>query len=303
MRAIFILGVLATAPAGAQSFSSPGEPYPLYPTGDSPVMLTPRENEAVILSEGWQDRYSPAMLGRFGRVIYHYGEASAPVITAPNNVTHIALQRGETLVEDAIFIGDSVNWRIIPVLQGVGDDSVTHIVVKPAYANLETTMIAITDRRSYYFHLKSIEDRFMASVGFEYPEIEAEHWAKYQTDVAREKQAEQDKVKIQPVPDIQQDITDLDFDYVISGDSPSWKPVRVYNDGRQVFIQMPKSMQQSDAPAFVELGEGNAEQIVNYRLRRGTFIIDKLFTRGMLITGTGRGQRKVVITYVEPDND
>ncbi len=264
------------------------------------VVLTTREVEAVRLSRGWQNRYSPAMLGRNGKVVYHFGESSAPVITAPGNVTHIELERGETLVEDGIFIGDSVNWRIIPVAQGGGETMITHIIVKPTYENLETTMIAITNRRSYYFHLKSTEDRFMASVGFSYPEMEARRWHQYEQSVNAEKAAivsQREERTIDVTPTIRPDIANLDFSYSVSGDNPLWKPVRVYNDGLRVYIQMPKSMRQSDAPAFIETGPRNAAQIVNYRLRRGTFIIDKLFTRGMLITGTGRDQRKVMITY------
>ena len=265
-----------------------------------PVVLTTREVEAVRLSRGWQNRYSPAMLGRNGKVVYHFGESSAPVITAPGNVTHIELERGEILVEDGIFIGDSVNWRIIPVAQGKGEAVITHIVVKPTYENLETTMIVITNRRSYYFHLKSTEDRFMASVGFEYPEIEARRWQEYEQSVNAGKEIEasqRERRAIEVTPTIRPDIANLDFAYSLSGDNPAWKPVRVYNDGLRVYIQMPKSMRQSDAPAFIETGPGNTTQIVNYRLRRGTFIVDKLFTRGMLITGTGRDQRKVIITY------
>ena len=287
---LMLIMALHTAPAGAQ----------LLPTEALPVLLTTREVEAVRLSRGWQNRYSPAMLGDNGKVVYHFGESSAPVITAPGNVTHIELEPGEILVEDGIFIGDSVNWRIIPVAQGRGEDMITHIVVKPTYENLETTMIAITNRRSYYFHLKSTEDQFMASVGFEYPEIEARRWHEYEQSVLAGEEVEvsqREERTIEVTPTIRPDIANLDFGYSVSGDNPPWKPVRVYNDGQRVYIQMPKSMRQSDAPVFVETGPRNAAQIVNYRLRRGTFIIDKLFTRGMLITGTGRNQRKAIITY------
>ncbi|WP_277957829.1 TrbG/VirB9 family P-type conjugative transfer protein [Burkholderia plantarii] len=41
---------------------------------------------------------------------------------------------------------------------------------------------------------------------------------------------------------------DLSFDYELSG-SASWKPVRVYNDGRKTIIEMPGTMQQPNADA------------------------------------------------------
>jgi len=270
------------------------------PLATPPVVLTVREVEAVQLSRDWQERYSPAMLGYNGKVVYHFGESSASVITSPGDVTQIELQPGEMLVQDGIFIGDSVNWRIIPVAQGSGPDMVTHIIVKPAWANLETTMIAITDRRSYYFHLKSTEDQFMASVGFEYPEIEARRWHDYQSavhtrEVAQAAQREQNRIEVTDT--IAPDLASLDFGYTLSGDTPAWLPVRVYNDGRQVYIQMPAALRQSDAPAFIELGNRDVEQVVNYRLRRDTFIVDKLFAKGMLVAGTGRNQHKVVIHH------
>ena len=56
-------------------------------------------------------------------------------------------------------------------------------------------MIAITNRRSYYFHLKSTEDQFMASVGFEYPEIEARRWHEYEQAVHAKKKLKPDSAR------------------------------------------------------------------------------------------------------------
>jgi type IV secretory pathway VirB9-like protein len=43
---------------------------------------------------------------------------------------------------------------------------------------------------------------------------------------------------------------DLSFDYDVSG-SASWKPVRVYNDGRKTIIEMPGTMEQTEAPTLL----------------------------------------------------
>ena len=54
--------------------------------------------------------------------IYH-------VITAPERVTDIALQPGETLV--AVASGDTVRWVIGDTTSGSGADKRTHVLVKP----------------------------------------------------------------------------------------------------------------------------------------------------------------------------
>ena len=47
---------------------------------------------------------------------------------------------------------------------------------------------------------------------------------------------------------------------------------------------------------FVLIGADGKEQLVNYRLKNGYYMIDKIFSKAALIVGVGKNQQKVVIT-------
>jgi type IV secretion system protein VirB9 len=97
----------------------------------------------------------------------------------------------------------------------------------------------------------------------------------------------------------------LDFGFRISGDSPLWRPIRVYTDGRKTYIQFPRAMQFDKAPALVALGQAGGlfssprEQLVNYRARGDRYVVDKVLARAALISGVGSDQTKVEITREE----
>ncbi|RYZ77483.1 MAG: hypothetical protein EOP04_31015, partial [Proteobacteria bacterium] len=97
------------------------------------------------------------------------------------------------------------------------------------------------------------------------------------------------------MPETKQNLEDLYFDYDISG-TTSWKPLRVYHDGKKTYIQMPASMAETKAPALLLVGTDGKEQLVNYRLRKDRFIVDSIFAQAILITGVGSSQQKITIT-------
>src|SRR3546814_17475345 len=56
----------------------------------------------------------------------------------------------------------------------------------------------------------------------------------------------------------------LNFRYRIEGDNPAWRPVRAFDDGRQVFIEFPTGIAQGEMPPPWILGaQGNAD-LVHY---------------------------------------
>lgn len=295
-RHFLLWTLLAAGPAHAQG--QPGEiPAQDYPGLDWPYVPLDLHDQSVLsLSKEWQEKATPAFLGKNGNVIYHFGESVATVITSPGNVTSIELQPGEFLHADSIFVGDTVNWEIVPSLQESGETSVTHIIVKPRYAHLETTMIIVTNRRRYHFHLKSTDGEHMAGIAFQYPLEETAYMEDYLARI-RERR-EEERVERQIIlPEVGgRDITDLDFSYDVSTKGSALPPTRVYNDGIQVYIQMPESMSVTEAPAFIDLS-GPSSEIVNYRLKGTTYVVDKLFTEGMLVSGSGKTSREVHIRY------
>ncbi len=90
--------------------------------------------------------------------------------TAPEQISDIALQPGETL--SSVSAGDTVRWAIGDTLSGSGDTRRVHIMVKPFAPDLKTNLVITTDRRSYHLQLDSTDHTAMAMVSWTYPQDE-----------------------------------------------------------------------------------------------------------------------------------
>lgn len=157
------------------------------------------------------------------------------IYTAPGQVTDIALQPGETV--SAVASGDTVRWVVGETASGTGGGKQAHVLVKPFTSGLATNLVITTDRRTYHLALTSTERTAMASLSWTYPADEL---------IALKAAAEQERVS-QPVA-TQLEVEQLHFGYAISGDAPSWRPLRAFDDGRQTFIEFPESLGVGEAP-------------------------------------------------------
>ena len=267
----------------------PWPPVPLF-VGENPK-LSAKEWAGAKLAKAWINLDSPPKKGADGRLLYLYGQGMPSVVCAPLQVCTIELQPGET-VQD-VHLGDAAQWQVMPARSGPDDGRTTYVVVKPLEIGLVTTLFITTDRRPYHLKLISRKTEFMPRVAFVYPDDMRRQWAAYQ----QAQQAERDR---QTLPDTGHQLGDLDFEYNVVGKAP-WKPVRVYNDGTKTYIQMPKAMSQSEAPALLVLAgkrklfAGKREQLVNYRVRGDRYIVDRVFERAILVAGVGRRQTRIQI--------
>jgi type IV secretion system protein VirB9 len=172
-----------------------------------------------------------------------------------------------------------------------------HLIIKPLDVGLETSLVVTTNRRTYHLRLRSHRTEYMPRVAFSYPEVTAAKWAALQRAEAVER-------KTNTIPQTGEYLGNLDFGYRISGRA-TWKPTRVYNDGSKTIIEMPQAMVQTEAPTLLAVRESGVplvkdEQVmVNYRLQGTRYIVDTLFDKAILIAGTGRGQKKIVIERVK----
>ncbi|MFP5434759.1 MAG: P-type conjugative transfer protein TrbG [Alphaproteobacteria bacterium] len=202
--------------------------------------------------------------------IYH-------VITAPERVTDIALQPGETLV--AVASGDTVRWVIGDTTSGSGAEKRTHVLVKPFSAGLSTNLVITTDRRSYHIALTSLTKTAMAALSWTYPQDAL--IALKRTAVAAEAAT--------PVAS-GIEVEQLHFNYAVSGDRPDWRPFRAFDDGRQTFIEFPATLAAGEAPPiFLVDGKGEA-QLVNYRVKGRFYVVDRIFDVAELRLGTKHQQ-------------
>ena len=90
------------------------------------------------------------------------------------------------------------------------------------------------------------------------------------------------------------------FRYAVSGSNPPWKPLRAFDDGRQVFIEFPRGIGQGEMPPLFVVGpEGNTSELVNYRVRGHHMIVDRLFAAAELRFGSGCEQKRVRIVRTD----
>jgi type IV secretion system protein TrbG len=192
---------------------------------------------------------------------------------APERVSDIALQPGESLT--SVAAGDTVRWIVGDTTSGTGSARRTHILVKPSAPNLKTNLVIATDRRIYHLSLESTPSTAMAALSWTYPQDALMMIERSNAVAARE------------APIASGIATDnLNFGYSVTGDRPAWRPLRVFDDGRQVFIAFPESIATGEAPPLFVSGPKGEAALVNYRMRGNYYIVDRLFDAAELRLGT-----------------
>lgn len=207
------------------------------------------------------------------------------VYATPGRVTDIMLQPQEKLAGvGPVAAGDTTRWVIGDTESGSGGEQRVHILVKPTRADLLTNLVINTDRRTYHLELRATASTYMAAVSWRYPTDEARAAA---TD-AEARLVAQAEAAARQAPSSRP----LHFGYRIQGRA-AWRPVRVYDDGRQTFIEFPGSVAQGEMPPLFVMAAGGATELVNYRVHGQRMVVDRIFDRAELRLGDRRGQQRV----------
>lgn len=212
------------------------------------------------------------------------------VYASPGQITDIALQPGEQLVGSGpVAAGDTVRWVIGDTESGMGGTKQVHILVKPTRADLLTNLVINTDRRTYHMELRSTPSTYMASVSWQYPQDQL---------IALRRQNQQAEAA-QPVS-TGIDLSRVNFRYEVTGDRAPWRPLRAFDDGKQVFIEFPRGIGQGEMPPLFVVGsEGDTSELVNYRVRGNYMIVDRLFAAAELRFGAGKNQQRIRISRTD----
>lgn len=141
-----------------------------------------------------------------------------------------------------------------------------------------------TDRRTYHVELRATAAAYMASVSWTYPADE----------LIALQAAEAEAARLAPVAGAI-DLAALNFRYRIGGDKTAWRPVRAFDDGRQLFIEFGEDIGTGDMPPLFVLGAKGEAELVNYRVHGRYMIVDRLFERGELRLDAGKQARSVRI--------
>ncbi|WP_346913134.1 P-type conjugative transfer protein TrbG [uncultured Roseibium sp.] len=228
-------------------------------------------------------RVEPRQEGYYNAIqIYPWSEGALyQVYSAPGQITDIALEPGETLTgAGPIAAGDTARWIIGDTESGSGTSRRVHILVKPTRPDIMTNLVITTDRRTYMIELRSRDDPYMPAVAWAYPQPPASQGAAPSTPVI-------------PAASVRH------YRYGLQGDSPPWRPVSVFDDGRRVYIVFPAGIVQGEMPPLFVLGSDGEPEIVNSRIYRNILIVDRIFAAAELRLGSG--DRQQIVRIVRTD--
>ncbi|HLW72036.1 MAG TPA: P-type conjugative transfer protein TrbG [Candidatus Binataceae bacterium] len=272
------------------------EAPPAPPTAEQVLAAQPPEVRQAIKqhdnSGDWPIYKTPAY------TLYPYNQGPPPTVDCePLRTSDIQLQPGETITD--VAIGDSERWMATPASSGDPRDPVPHLAVKPQASGIQTNLTIYTTKHIYHLLLRSRGSHAVQEVEFYYPDElitgmkNADSASKAQHDAAADPPGDDsgNMVKVANV-----DPAQLNFAYTVGGPNVPWKPIRAFDDGSHVYIQMPPGMNSSEAPALL-VNASSGTQMVNYRVKGNYYVVDRLVTDAILVSGVGRDQDRVTISY------
>lgn len=272
-----------------QPLPLPGQLKPLPAPGRT-APPEPADPRARIEAANGAARVQPTRAGYINAVqVYPFSDGALyQLYAAPGQITDIALEPGEQLAGTGpVAAGDTVRWIIGDTESGAGATKRVHILVKPSRADLLTNLVINTDRRTYHLEMRSAERTYMASVSWSY--------AADQLIALRQQNVRAEAA--QPVAS-GVDVDALNFRYRVEGDTPAWRPLRAYDDGRQVFVEFPRGIAQGEMPPLWVIGAAGGAELVNYRVRGRYMIVDRLFAAAELRLG---GEHQKTVRIVRTD--
>jgi type IV secretion system protein VirB9 len=262
------MAVMATPPAVPDASSPPGQ---TAQTSDNARTEVARANDDA--------RMPPTREGYLNAIqVWPYSEGALyQVYASPGRITDVMLQEGEELT--SVSAGDTVRWIVGDTTSASGAAQRVHVLVKPVRANLKTNLIISTSRRIYLLELTATEATWMASVSWDYPRDQL---------TMLKTQAQHAEAAAPVAEGIALDR--LAFRYDVSGDTPSWRPLRAFDDGERVYIQFPAGIAQGELPPLFVVGAGGDAELVSYRYRAPYYIVDRLFGAAELRLGGDKAQ-------------
>jgi P-type conjugative transfer protein TrbG len=267
------------------------QPQPAPPIGE---LVPPDDPQVQAAMRAWKSGQPAPIIRTTEFIQYPYGLTEAIVTCEPLRVCDVELDTGEEIQN--VSIGDTSRWLVHPAFSGARETLTPHVMVKPAEYAIATNAIVTTNRRTYYLGLVSKakgDPGYVRRVKFYYPQDLVEQAnGTFRAKAALARRDSDPTVAQGPrlAPDR------LSFGYeILGGEGLAWRPLRAFDDGQHVYIQMPATLQASEAPALLVQSRGGDAALVNYRVRLPYYVVDRLFDTAVLIVGVGRQQDRVTI--------
>lgn len=281
--------VQPVAPFMLPAISQSTTPEPLIPTQEELLHKQPVD-ERPALTHFIKTHQTP-IIETSQSIQFPFGRFVPKISCLPLRACDITLQPGERVT--GVYPGDTSRWLFEEALSG---EEQMHIIFKPKEVDIATNVIITTTRRTYHLDLDAKQDTTVKAISFYYPDDFLQEWSNLKNtakEIQKEKQTE--------LAENTMTLNHIDFNYRIEtplfSDKPRWTPSRVFNNGKQVYIQMPEASQTMALPALFVLGNNEEPQLVNYRIRKPYYIVDQLFQKAILTSGVGKNQQRVTITY------
>lgn len=223
--------------------------------------------------------------------IFNYAEDNSyQIFLKEDFITTIKLEANE----DILYIaGGNIEGVMLDQTRG-GKDGSSLVYIKPLFEDLDTNIVITTDKRVYYFDVKTSKTMFNPMIRFNYPmEREIVAYAN-ESAVARINNpitmADIEAKKYETTPYIPTTVI-KDVNYEIK-DNNDISPDLVYNDGLKTYVRLKKGVQ--EMPILEVLGEDGKPEKVNQRIEEKDgykfFIVDKLFDKGQTKLGNKVGR-------------
>lgn len=259
------------APAQAPA-NAPAQPQVVQPA-------TPMETGLKAKPMTTRAKTSPGLAAGEGRVLFPYGHSQPTITCAPLHICVVTLMPGEKI--NNLSIGDSVRWLV--QTSQAGDSPI--VIIKPTEAGIGTNLVIATNRqRVYYLILESSETKYQPQVGFYDAAEITTHFTHSESEELSRSLA---PGKIDPA--------NLDFNYSCdSSGGDDFMPSRVFSGNGHLYLQMPASMKNGDAPAIFNVTTGSTE-LINHRYdpTKGYFVVDGTPSKLKLVVGNKDGNRSV----------
>ncbi len=286
------------------------DPMRVPPSGsntapDKGPAARPQAQRTREVSERWEKRAGPVVLGEAGRVVTVFGASIPTAFCAPLLVCTIELEPGEHLTDTPSW-GDTVRWQGTAKVQG--DDPETMVFeIKPSDDAGMTNLVIPTDRRLYNITLVKDDRVHTPILSFTYPDTvakqakqriadrkarkadEARRAAAAKAAAARKREETLQRNGVETASGLKE-ASKLDFGFRITGNAP-FRPVRVYSDGKQTYIDLRPSYS-GPLPALVP-GRSEENKVLNTRVEAGgTRLVADRVIRDMWLQA---GKRRVRI--------
>lgn len=257
------------------------------------------EKAIVAAYEAGKTQSLPPISGTNGEVLYAFGQSLPTLVTAPLHTSIIALRAG---MKGPKEVGLSpAYWNVEPLMAG----NQPELAITPRFAGLHGDLVVTGTSphgkpMNYVIEVTSDANQYTPIIGFYYPEAITRTWKQQ----AAATQAFHQKVNDETVavlPSI--NAADLNFQWKIecagggwfsSSDCGSIKPARVFDDGRQTFIQFqPGQGSHGGIPSILAENAAGQNAIINTQFRDGYYIVDGVPHKILLLAGKGSDGRVV----------